>query len=385
MPDKLEIKYIVNSSIGIKGNVGFRFSFIFRLLDDKEIEKKVFSRWYEEQFFLINYYVFFSRMLNFIRIYLFRKFPSQKVDDWCFLKLEQLYNLIGGPTDMSSRRLLHTTVYSPEMIDRHKKLGYQVILDVPIAPSLTAAHLTKLVNYSFEFDEDLFEREKKCFELCDLIFVPSSFVRNELVQKYNVLESKIHLVSFGVDLKEFCPVSDFKRDADSLTFVFSGALNERKGISVLLEAWDDPAFYNDRLILCGRVFPWFLDKLKKLSNTKNIFYPGFVDVRQFLHRADIFVFPSYLEGSAKSVYEAMACGLPVITTANAGSIVEDGYSGLIVKVGSVSDLQNGMLRLKRSPELRARIGQTAVEVVAGYSWENYACGVMQGYLRCLKK
>lgn len=385
MPDKLKIKYVVNSSIGIKGNVGFRFSFIFRLLDEKKIEKKVVARWSEDQFFLINYYVVFSRMLNFIRIYLCRKFPSQKVDDWFFLKLEQFHDWIGGPTDMSCRRLLHTTVYNPKMIDRHKKLGYQVILDVPIAPSLTAAQLSKSVNYSFKFDQDLFEQEKKCFEQCDLILAPSNFVKNELVEKYNLLDSKIHLVPFGVDFNEFSQVSEPKRDADSLTFVFSGALNERKGISVLLDAWDDPVFYNDRLILCGRVFPWFFDKLKKLSNTKNIFYPGFVDVVQYLRRADVFVFPSYLEGSAKAVYEAMACGLPVITTANAGSIVEDGMSGLIVKVGSVSDLQNAMLRVKRSRELRARLGQTAVEVVAGYSWERYACGVMQGYLRCLKK
>ncbi len=61
--------------------------------------------------------------------------------------------------------------------------------------------------------------------------------------------------------------------------------------------------------------------------------------------ADIFVYPSLHEGSALAIGEALASGLPVITTANAGSVVRDGEEGYIVPIRDVEALMDRILTL----------------------------------------
>ena len=63
-----------------------------------------------------------------------------------------------------------------------------------------------------------------------------------------------------------------------------------------------------------------------------------IEMPRLFRQADIFVFPSLHEGSALCTYEALACGLPVITTANSGSVVRHGIDGFIVPIRDVEAL-----------------------------------------------
>ena len=110
-----------------------------------------------------------------------------------------------------------------------------------------------------------------------------------------------------------------------------------------------------------------------------IVVPGTVDVPLYLQNSDIFVFPSYMEGSAKSVYEAMASGLPVITTDNAGTITHDRQTGLIIKAGDVATLRERMILLKVNPVLRYELGVEAQSKVSAYSWSRYGEAVVAIY------
>jgi glycosyltransferase involved in cell wall biosynthesis len=85
------------------------------------------------------------------------------------------------------------------------------------------------------------------------------------------------------------------------------------------------------------------------------------EVHEHFKWADVFLFPSRSEGSATVTYEALAAGLPVITTLNSGSIVEDGLSGFIVPVGDVEAIVERLERFMASPKLLQDMTHAAAE------------------------
>jgi glycosyltransferase involved in cell wall biosynthesis len=96
------------------------------------------------------------------------------------------------------------------------------------------------------------------------------------------------------------------------------------------------------------------------------------EIRKQYDWADVFLLPTLSEGSANVVYEAMAHGLPVITTPNAGSIVRDGKEGLIVPIRDPAAMVGAILELAGDPELRLRMGATARQTASNSSLETYA-------------
>src|SRR5262249_27834906 len=78
--------------------------------------------------------------------------------------------------------------------------------------------------------------------------------------------------------------------------------------------------------------------------------------------------PSLHEGSALVTYEALASGLPVITTENAGSVVRDGVDGFVVPIRDVTALQEKILMLYQNRELRREMGARARERAEQFTW-----------------
>ena len=91
---------------------------------------------------------------------------------------------------------------------------------------------------------------------------------------------------------------------------------------------------------------------------------------ELFRRHDIFVFPSILEGTPLAVQEAMASGLPVITTETCGMIdlIEDNFNGILVPTADSDALTNSIWKLIWDPEARARLGQTAQATMRRFTW-----------------
>lgn len=89
---------------------------------------------------------------------------------------------------------------------------------------------------------------------------------------------------------------------------------------------------------------------------------------------DIFVFPSLMEGLPIVLLEAMAMGMPVVTTETCGmmDMVEDEYNGLLVKPADSAALVAAVERMMTSGELRRRLGRTAQETMRRHTWERTA-------------
>lgn len=91
-----------------------------------------------------------------------------------------------------------------------------------------------------------------------------------------------------------------------------------------------------------------------------------------LRQADLFVMSSHAEGFPNALVEAMACGLPVISTRFGGAvedIIQDGTNGILVPSGDRSALAEAMLRLMLDPAARTRLGREATRVIQRFSTE----------------
>jgi glycosyltransferase involved in cell wall biosynthesis len=94
----------------------------------------------------------------------------------------------------------------------------------------------------------------------------------------------------------------------------------------------------------------------------------------------VFVFPSLADGSARVVFEALACGCYVITTPNSGTIVEDEIHGALVPPGDAGRLREAILAADRDRDRLADTGTRNAQLMAErFSQRNYGDGLANLY------
>jgi alpha-maltose-1-phosphate synthase len=198
----------------------------------------------------------------------------------------------------------------------------------------------------------------------------SSFTSRSLVD-HGVDPAKIRLIPYGVDFERF--VFQPRTDSRPTRFIFVGFLNARKGVPLVLEAWQKLHASGAELWLVGRMSPAVRHLLPDLPGIR---YFGAVpqdEVSRLMQQCDVFVFPSYFEGFGLVLLEAMACGLPVITTtATAGpDLVTEGENGWVFEPGDLERLTESMTYcLEHNGEL-AEMGRQARATAEQFTWSSY--------------
>ncbi|MBA3881324.1 MAG: glycosyltransferase family 4 protein [Chthoniobacterales bacterium] len=253
----------------------------------------------------------------------------------------------------------------------HRDRGKTVRPPASIAPS-TKRHW----KHSFLLDRERFLEE---YALADLLVVLSEKAA-ETFRVQGFQDEKLFYLPRGVDVERFRPGPR----PPVFRAVFSGALIERKGIHHLLEAWHRLDLPNAELWLVGSVHDEAKPHLKRFWRD-NIRVVGFApDVENYLSEGTIHVFPSQCEGSAKVTYEAAACGLPQITTREAGDVVNDGIEGIIITPGCIDELMEAILHLYQNPDIVARMSIAARErVVENFTWDHFRARLLGGYARAM--
>ncbi|MEO6872418.1 MAG: glycosyltransferase family 4 protein [Chthoniobacterales bacterium] len=213
------------------------------------------------------------------------------------------------------------------------------------------------------------------YELATLILVLSERAA-ETFRVQGFPEKKLFYLPRGVDVERFTPG---ERPAH-FRAVFSGALIERKGVHHLLEAWARLDLKDAELWLVGSVHEEMKPYLEKFARS-DVKVIGFAkEPETYLRQSTIHVFPSQCEGSAKVTYEAAACGLPQITTREAGDVVEDGVQGIIVPPGDVDAIAAAIQHLYDHPEIVARMSLAARErVVENFTWDHFRARLLEAY------
>jgi starch synthase len=215
----------------------------------------------------------------------------------------------------------------------------------------------------------LHERRLRDIERADRILVPSDHIAETLV-RYGTPGERISVIPYAADTRRFVPLPE-KRPGRSCTFLFAGGVTQRKGIKYLLEAWRMIRRPGWKLQLLGPL-PSNLGPLTDyLDEVEHLGRVGHSEMPAKMASADVFVFPSLFEGSAVVTYEALACGLPSVVTPESGSVVRDGFDGLIVPSRNVESLAQAMERLGTDPELRACMARSARERAEAFGWPRY--------------
>jgi len=219
------------------------------------------------------------------------------------------------------------------------------------------------------------------YELADLIVVLSETAA-ETFRVQGFPEEKLFYLPRGVDIERFKP----DKRPPVFRAIFSGALIERKGIHHLLEAWHRLNLKNAELWLVGSVHNEAKRPLK-IFWRDNIRVIGFTpNPENYLNQCTIHVFPSQCEGSAKVTYEAAACGLPQITTREAGDVVRNGVEGIIIRPGDVSALTDAIRHLYDHPEIVDRMSVAARRrVVENFTWDHFRDRLLGAYELAMTK
>jgi len=172
-------------------------------------------------------------------------------------------------------------------------------------------------------------------------------------------------------------------DTPPRRLLFVGTWLERKGNHYLVEAFERLAsrFPDLRLTVAGclvdegtvrRSFPTALQPRVAVVP----FVPA-AEMPGVYAEHDLFVFPSLVEGMPLCLLEAMASGMPLVTTDTCGmaDVVEDGRNGLLVKPADAASFAESVARLIDCRELRERLGRAAQESMRLYTWDRIASRV----------
>lgn len=258
-----------------------------------------------------------------------------------------------------------------ELIQAARDRGLRTCIEQTIAP---LAHEQKLMkaecnrfpgwaslNGSSESFARLAQREAAEWDATDIIVCGSQFVL-EGIKECGGPHEKCVVVPYGVDFQLPPSVGLKGKSYDGtrpLRVLTIGTVGLRKGSQYVLEAAKRLKGVAEFRIVgtIGVTRDAELELRQHLQLTGPVPRSCIVDHLQW---ADVFLLPSICEGSATVTYEAIATGLPVICTPNAGSVVQDGLDGFLVPVYQVEPICNRLSRLASDSNLLMEMRHAAI-------------------------
>lgn len=196
-------------------------------------------------------------------------------------------------------------------------------------------------------------------------FISRTKFSDEYIKKINP-DAFIFHIDEMVNNKFFSVTKE--KPGDYLLYV--GSVTPSKGIEDLLTAFRDvkKKYYDLKLIIAGEYKEKYLNQLKNkfsdLFNSKNILFKGYLNVDELLKlymAAKIFVFPSHFETTPNVLMEAMAIGLPIISTKTGGipDMIAHEKTGLLTEIKSPGNLAKLIIRILNEPDLAEELGKNA--------------------------
>lgn len=222
------------------------------------------------------------------------------------------------------------------------------------------------------YEREVILKKKREIELADYFLVPSEVVKKSLIE-LNIPENKIFKIPYGTDLKVFSPKKEYKK-GKKLKIIFVGNISFCKGIEILLKAMDE---LKNKIEFELNIVGGKGGAERILKRYEGICrYYSFLpheELKRLYKENDIFIFPSFLEGFAQVVLEAMVSGLPVIVSDRAGSndVVRNGIDGFIIPAGDVNALKEKILYFYNNIDKIEEMGKSAAEQARKYTWERY--------------
>ena len=234
---------------------------------------------------------------------------------------------------------------------------------------------------SAEFRQRFARQAREAAERSDLIIAVSAFTASQVEELLGVERSRIRVVHHGVSRLPTLQHglnsqahNDSSPHAVSRMILFVGAIQKRKNISRLVEAFSHtpPGW---KLTLAGSAgfgAEKILEDIERSPRRADIELPGYVSDGELValyRRAAVFAFPSLDEGFGMPVLEAMAHGVPVLTS-NASALAEiAGDAAFLVDPYRVNAIAEGLNELLSNQTLREALVERGFDRAASFTWE----------------
>jgi glycosyltransferase involved in cell wall biosynthesis len=204
------------------------------------------------------------------------------------------------------------------------------------------------------------------------LIAASSFTRSTLVE-HGVPYEAVVVIPYGVDSSRFKPDPHRSQNTAKLQLLFVGRINQRKGIRDLVEAMQLVGSERVELTICGQVvddlaiFRPFADRIRILPNVSDEMLIAAYQA------ADLFVFPSVAEGFGQVLLEALASGLPILSTTRtaAPDLIEPGRQGFIVEPGKPEELAARIEWVLANRSQLREMRQEARCVAEQFTWQRF--------------
>jgi glycosyltransferase involved in cell wall biosynthesis len=265
-----------------------------------------------------------------------------------------------------------------EALEAGRSQGRLCVVEQTIAPPLVEHRLLREEAARFPGWEALppddvlldalMERHRAEWEAADLVLCGSEFVRDSVVECGGPAHCT-KVVPYGVELDFGARPAE--RPPGPLRVLTVGTVGLRKGIPYVLEAARRLRKLAE-LRLVGAIGGLLPQAVRELRGATEL--TGSVPrslVRDHYVWADVFLLPSLCEGSATVSYEALAAGIPVVTTPNAGSVIRDGTEGFVVPIRDVDAIVERIELLAKDRALLAHLGRHAAARAREFTVERY--------------
>jgi glycosyltransferase involved in cell wall biosynthesis len=233
------------------------------------------------------------------------------------------------------------------------------------------------------------------------IIADSQATKQDLIDFYGANPDQIQVVYLGRD-ENLTPVTDpevfrqvkAKYGLEGDYLLYMGTLHPRKNLVRLVEAFhaavlDLTGFENLsglsdlKLVIAGKqgwLYNDIFERVQQLGLTGRVIFPGYVadqDKPALLSGALAYVFPSLYEGFGLPVLEAMACGVPVLTS-NCSSLPEvAGEAVLLVDPHHTAEIADGLVQLVTNFDFRQQLIQRGYHQIQKFSWKRTAEQVLE--------
>jgi len=172
----------------------------------------------------------------------------------------------------------------------------------------------------------------------DYVIAISDFVKHSYVACGYPAE-RIFVANIDIDSKRFMQPIQLRSKTDLFQVLYVSYTKPHKGLHYLLDAWESLSLRNAELVLVGgygdmpdELMERYKTRIKQNPSIRWVDSISKSKLVEYYRKASAFVLPSLAEGFPRVVVEAMTCDLPVITTENAPSIVEDNKTGFVVPI-----------------------------------------------------
>jgi len=229
----------------------------------------------------------------------------------------------------------------------------------------------------------------------DRVIAVSESTKRDILKIVRTDEKKVCVIHHGVDA-QFQPITDEEklariREKYGLRrkfILFVGVIEPRKNLETLVDAYLADSLSGEfDLVLAGNLGWGYSTLMQKIANARAedcIRMPGYIadgDLAALYSSATAFVYPSLYEGFGLPVLEAMACGIPVITSSFSSLPEIAGDAAILVDPHDRSALASALRKVLKDDRLRQDLSRRGRQQSQLFSWEQTARKTLKAYSR----